>query len=180
MDDATPQRLVIGRVETPVGAALVATDENDVLRALFFEDFEGRLQRSVRLHYGAIAIEAGSIPSDVGRALHAYFEGDAGALTGLRWATGGTTFQRTVWRALTDIPFGGTLSYGALAAKIGMPKAVRAVGLANGANPISVIVPCHRVVGSDGSLTGYGGGLHRKRWLLTHEGALPSEAPRLL
>ena len=83
-----------------------------------------------------------------------------------------------VWRALTDIAAGETLSYGALAHRIGKSSAVRAVGLANGANPVSVVVPCHRVIGSDGSLTGYGGGLERKRWLLQHEGALrASELP---
>ena len=81
----------------------------------------------------------------------------------------GTDFQRAVWRALVAIPYARTLSYGAVAAAIGNPKGVRAVGLANGRNPISIIVPCHRVVGSDGSLTGYGGGIARKQWLLAHE-----------
>ena len=89
-----------------------------------------------------------------------------------RWQ--GTTFQHLVWDALTRIPVGETVSYGELADRIGKASAVRAVGLANGANPISVVVPCHRVIGSDGSLTGYGGGLPRKRWLLRHEGALPA------
>ena len=81
----------------------------------------------------------------------------------------GTPFQNRVWKALRKIPIGTTTSYGALAKKIGEPKAVRAVGLANGSNPIGVVVPCHRVIGSDGSLTGYGGGLPRKKWLLDHE-----------
>ena len=84
---------------------------------------------------------------------------------------GGTDFQRSVWDALRTIPAGETLSYAALAERVGRPTAVRAVGLANGTNPIAVIVPCHRVIGSDSSLTGYGGGLDRKRWLLEHEGA---------
>src|SRR6185437_637184 len=86
-------------------------------------------------------------------------------------ATAGTAFQREVWRALRDIPAGQTISYGELARRIGRPAAVRAVGLANGANPIGVVVPCHRVIGANGSLTGYGGGLHRKEWLLAHERA---------
>ena len=87
-------------------------------------------------------------------------------------------FQREVWAALRAIPVGATTSYGRLAAAIGRPKAVRAVGLANGSNPIGIVVPCHRVIGADASLTGYGGGLERKRWLLEHEGVhLP--APRL-
>jgi methylated-DNA-[protein]-cysteine S-methyltransferase len=81
----------------------------------------------------------------------------------------GTAFQKLVWRALVDIPYGETASYGKTAAAIGEPRAARAVGLANGQNPISIVVPCHRVVGADGSLTGYGGGLDAKRWLLSHE-----------
>ena len=83
----------------------------------------------------------------------------------------GTPFQKTVWRALREIPCGQAISYSELARRIGRPAAVRAVGLANGLNPISVIVPCHRVIGANGTLTGYGGGLERKRWLLSHEGA---------
>ncbi len=82
----------------------------------------------------------------------------------------GTPFQTRVWTALADIPFGDTISYGELARRVGNPAASRAVGLANGRNPLSILVPCHRVIGANGTLTGYGGGLERKRWLLTHEG----------
>ncbi len=85
--------------------------------------------------------------------------------------TSGTVFQQAVWQALRSIPPGTTLSYGALAKKLGRPKAVRAVGTANGANPVGIAIPCHRVIGMDGSMTGYGGGLERKRWLLAHENA---------
>ena len=99
------------------------------------------------------------------------FEGDVECLAAVEWRTAGTPFQRSVWAALTTIAPGKTLSYSALAANLGYPQSVRAVGLANGANPISVVVPCHRVIGADGSLTGYGGGIERKRWLLNHEGA---------
>ena len=88
----------------------------------------------------------------------------------IAWRTSGTPFQRKVWTALAKIPLGSTLSYGALAAKLGSPRAMRAVGHANGANPISVVVPCHRLIGANGSLVKYGGGLERKRWLLRHEG----------
>jgi methylated-DNA-[protein]-cysteine S-methyltransferase len=102
--------------------------------------------------------------------LSAYFAGHVESIDTLAIATGGTTFQRRVWSALRAIPAGRTVSYQALAAAIGHPRAVRAVGAANGANPIGIVVPCHRVVGTDGSLTGYGGGLDRKRWLLSHEG----------
>ena len=86
-----------------------------------------------------------------------------------RWRRRGTDFQRTVWRALLDVPFGTTTTYGELARRIGSPRAPRAVGLANGHNPIGIIVPCHRIIGANGSLTGYGGGIERKRWLLAHE-----------
>ena len=82
----------------------------------------------------------------------------------------GTEFQQRVWNVLREIPYGQTWSYGALARRVGNPNASRAVGLANGRNPLSILVPCHRVIGADGSLTGYGGGLERKRWLLAHEG----------
>jgi methylated-DNA-[protein]-cysteine S-methyltransferase len=105
------------------------------------------------------------------RSLQAYFEGDLDAVTCLPTATNGTDFQRTVWDALRRIPVGHTISYGALAVQIGRPTAMRAVGLANGANPIAIVIPCHRVIGANASLTGYGGGLDRKRWLLQHESA---------
>ena len=92
-------------------------------------------------------------------------------LAAIEWRVAGTPFQQKVWNALPKIPAGTTLSYGALAAKLKMPKAVRAVGHANGSNPISVVLPCHRLIGANGSLVKYGGGLQRKRWLLQHEGA---------
>ena len=113
----------------------------------------------------------GCAPDAIRSGLETYFAGDLGALTKIRWRTGGTAFQRSVWTALCTIPVGETVSYRRLAERIGKPKAMRAVGLANGANPIGIVVPCHRVIGSDGSLTGYGGGLDRKQWLLSHEGA---------
>lgn len=88
----------------------------------------------------------------------------------------GTEFQRRVWAALCEIPYGETISYGELARWVGNPKASRAVGLANGRNPLAIVVPCHRVIGADGSLTGYGGGLERKVWLLEHEASHPPGA----
>ncbi|MBU1538324.1 MAG: methylated-DNA--[protein]-cysteine S-methyltransferase [Alphaproteobacteria bacterium] len=117
---------------------------------------------------GAVVVE-GRAPDRVRRAVEGWFGGDLTALDGLTVKTGGTAFQRTVWAALRDIPAGETRSYGQLAAAIGSPRAVRAAGLANGQNPIAVIVPCHRVIGANGTLTGYAGGLERKRWLLDHE-----------
>jgi len=105
---------------------------------------------------------------DVVEQLRAYFAGELTTFN-VEMETGGTSFQRRVWAALQDIPYGATTTYGRLAAELGDPKALRAVGLANGRNPISIIIPCHRVIGADGSLTGYGGGLSRKQWLLAHE-----------
>jgi methylated-DNA-[protein]-cysteine S-methyltransferase len=102
--------------------------------------------------------------------MRAYFKGDIAAIDNLPVETAGTPFQTSVWRALRRIRGGKTISYAELARRIGKPRAVRAAGLANGQNPISIVVPCHRVIGSDGSLTGYGGGLPRKKWLLEHEG----------
>lgn len=100
--------------------------------------------------------------------LAAYFAGELRTFD-LRLAPAGTQFQQAVWQALLAVPFGATESYGALARRIDAPKAARAVGLANARNPIPIVIPCHRVIGADGSLTGYGGGIERKRWLLGHE-----------
>lgn len=106
--------------------------------------------------------------SRAAKQLTEYFAGEREAFD-LPLAPRGTDFQRDVWKALERIPFGKTVSYAHIAKQIGRPAAVRAVGAANGSNPISLIIPCHRVIGADGSLTGYGGGLPRKRWLLAHE-----------
>ena len=108
----------------------------------------------------------------VADALRRYFGGDLAALDAVPAELNGTPFQKAVWQALRRIPPGTTISYGELARRIGQPTSVRAVGAANGANPVAVIVPCHRVIGSNGTLTGYGGGLDRKRWLLAHEGVV--------
>jgi len=113
---------------------------------------------------------------DVTGTLKRYFSGEVAALDAIPVELNGTPFQKQVWQALRRIPPGTTISYGQLAKRIGEAAAVRAVGAANGANPVAVIVPCHRVIGSNGKLTGYGGGLDRKRWLLAHEGV---EGPSL-
>ena len=117
-----------------------------------------------------VELQSGPISSVVRDALHAYLEGKLDAIDTIPVETGGTVFQRAVWQELRRIPPGTTMSYSVIGASTD-PKAVRAVGHANGANPICIVVPCHRLIGSDGSLTGYGGGLPRKRWLLNHEGA---------
>jgi methylated-DNA-[protein]-cysteine S-methyltransferase len=161
------------RLPTPTGVIVLLTDAEGRIRALDWDDHEERMQRLLRLHYGpgGVALSEDGPPSAARAALEAYFAGDIHALDDLEVETAGTPFQRAVWAALRRIPAGETLTYGALAAEIGKPSAVRAVGLANGSNPVGVVVPCHRVIGADGSLTGYGGGLPRKRWLLQHEGA---------
>jgi methylated-DNA-[protein]-cysteine S-methyltransferase len=170
IDVAGPNCLFLDTTESPLGPVLTVTDEHGVLRLLSFADGEGDLRRLLRLHYGVIALEPGDAPGSLRADLAAYFDGDMDALGRIPWGTGGTPFQRSVWTALAEIPAGTTMTYGALAARIGAPRAVRAVGHANGANPISMVVPCHRLIGANGALTGYGGGLDRKRWLLEHEG----------
>jgi O-6-methylguanine DNA methyltransferase len=161
----------VGRVPSPLGSLFVVHDSDGHLRALDFPDYEERLHRLLRLHYGACEPAPGPAPGVTVLALDAFFAGELEAIDTLSVQTGGTEFQRRVWAALRRIPAGTTTSYRQLAAAIGRPDAVRAVGLANGANPIAIVVPCHRVIGADGSLTGYGGGLERKRWLLAHERA---------
>jgi len=123
----------------------------------------------LRRHYGKVELRERTAPSPARRAVEAYMAGDLRALDEIEVATGGTEFQRQVWAALQDIPYGQTVTYGQLAARLGRPAASRAVGLANGRNPVSIVVPCHRVLGADGSLTGYGGGLAAKRFLLDLE-----------
>jgi methylated-DNA-[protein]-cysteine S-methyltransferase len=158
--------LLLDHIPSPLGTILLVHDEA-ALRALDFHDYEPRMHRLLRLHYGSYQLTPGS--SEIGRNIQGYFEGDVTALDDVPVRTGGTVFQRRIWATLRDIPPGTTTSYGRLAAQIGNPKASRAVGMANGANPVAIVVPCHRVVGANASLTGYGGGLPRKRWLIDHE-----------
>ena len=166
-----PESLRLDRRQTPVGEALIVTDETGALRAFDFADYEPRMRRLMARHYPGQDIVAGAAPKSLALAVDAYFQGELDALSGLAWKTNGTAFQRRVWAGLCTIPPGATLSYQGLAAKVGSPKGMRAVGLANGSNPVAVVVPCHRVIGASGRLTGYGGGLERKAWLLRHEGA---------
>lgn len=165
-----PERFGLDRLATPIGIALLVTDADGALRALDWNDYEHRMRELLRLHHGAVDLVDRPAPTAMKVALSDYFEGDLGQLSSIEWRIAGTPFQQKVWTALAKIPAGTTMSYGALAAKIDMPKAIRAVGHANGSNPISVVLPCHRLIGADGSLVKYGGGLERKRWLLRHEG----------
>ncbi len=166
-----PLQLIIDRIKTPIGEMLVVADHNGNLRAVDWADYEPRMMRLLTRHYGAngFKLEPRKNPHGFADAINRYFDGDLSALDSLPVKTAGTPFQCAVWGALRDIPFGTTVSYAGLAQKIGKPTAMRAVGLANGSNPVGVIVPCHRVIGANGSLTGYGGGIDRKRWLLDHE-----------
>jgi len=164
--------LFVDRHSTPIGDMLIAADRAGNLRATFWTDHEEEPRLVLERSYSRmrIELEMAANPHGLTSAIAAYFAGDLHAIDTLPVETAGTPFQRDVWRALRLIPCGTTISYGELARRIGRPAAVRAVGLANGANPVGVVVPCHRVIGSNGSLTGYGGGIERKRWLLRHEG----------
>jgi len=167
---AKPQTFRLDRLTTPIGTALLVTDDDGLLRALDWDDYEARMLELLRLHYGAVSLKEARAPGELRTALSDYFKGDLDRLASIKWRVAGTPFQQKVWTALPKIPAGTTMSYGALAAKLKVPNAMRAVGHANGSNPISVVVPCHRLIGANGSLVNYGGGLERKRWLLRHEG----------
>ena len=175
MTATQPDHLILDTIPAPIGAVLIAVDQDGVLRAVDFWADEPRLRTQLKRQYGGVTVETGQAPAPLRRAFEDYFAGDIRALERVPVATAGTGFQRKVWAALQRIPAGETRSYGQLAAEIGEPDAARAVGLANGQNPIAIVIPCHRVIGADGSLTGFGGGLPRKRWLLTHEGAAYKE-----
>jgi methylated-DNA-[protein]-cysteine S-methyltransferase len=164
----TTEPVIVDRIETPAGTLVVAARGDSVVACGFEDHWDGLRDRVAARFPGAEWIEERSAASS---AVARYVAGELTALDDLAVDTGGTEFQRSVWAALRTIPIGQTWSYGKLAAEVGRSGAMRAVGSANGANPVSVIVPCHRVVRSDGSLGGYGGGLDRKSWLLAHEGA---------
>jgi methylated-DNA-[protein]-cysteine S-methyltransferase len=156
-------------LDSPVGPVHLATDGR-ALCALELGAPEARLLPLLRARFGAaVSLRDARDPLGLTGRARAWFGGDLAAFDGVAVDGGGTPFQRRVWAALRRIPAGETTTYGALAAALGAPGAARAVGLACGRNPIAIVVPCHRVVGADGRLTGYAGGLERKRWLLEHE-----------
>jgi len=157
------------RLTTPLGELLVVQDANCAIRAIEWAMCAERLTRHLARHHPAMSLAAGDGRGTVLASLADYFAGELRAIDSLTVTASGTPFQHRVWQALRAIPCGTTLSYGALARQLGLPAAARAVGAANGANPVSVVQPCHRLVGHDGQLTGYAGGLTRKRWLLEHE-----------
>ena len=158
---------------TPLGPlALFAQEEQLVGLTLDGRhDTDNDVVRHLRRHLGPFTTRTHGDAAGAAARLERFFAGDLGMLDAQPVRLYGTPFQCEIWRALRCIPAGVTWSYAQLAAAVGRPSAVRAAGAANGANPVSIFVPCHRVIGSDGSLWGYGGGLQRKEWLLRHEGA---------
>ena len=164
-------RLLSDHVPSALGTLMIVVLDGR-LCAVDFADCRPRMVASIESRYGTIDLQPTTDPFGISTRILAYLMGDLRAIDTLAVETGGTPFQREVWSALRAIPPGTTVTYAELARKVGRPAATRAVGTINGRNPIAIVVPCHRVVGADGSLTGYAGGLWRKRWLLTHEGAL--------
>lgn len=161
----------IETVLTPHCGFTIAMRDGAVCAAQFGND-KGGIENILARRFGGLRLVADESCGAAASAVRRYFDGDPQALEGITVDLTGTDFQMRVWRALMAIPVGETRSYGEIAASIDAPKAFRAVGLANNRNPVALIVPCHRVIGADGSLTGYAGGLQLKEWLLAHEGAL--------
>jgi methylated-DNA-[protein]-cysteine S-methyltransferase len=162
--------LLIDEIQSPLGRIAIAARAG---RLCALEFGRARLSRQLDARYPDLPQRRTRNPFGLTVKLRAYLAGDLAAVDHIAVETGGTRFQQRVWRALRRIPAGHTMSYGALARALGVGAAARAVGAANGRNPISLVVPCHRLIGGDAALTGYGGGLWRKRWLLCHEGAAP-------
>ena len=166
--------LLEDKIATPLGPLWILCDEQFRLRAVEWEEHSDRMVELLELHYRAEGYErvASSNPNGLSALMKQYFDGDLSIIDNLPSETGGTPFQREVWKALRTIPCGQVMHYGQLAETLGRPGAARAVGAANGSNPVSVVVPCHRVIGRNGTMTGYAGGVQRKEWLLRHEGYL--------
>lgn len=163
--------ILSSRIDTPIGPLVLLAREG-ILLMLEFADAGTRIEREMKARFGSVENQRTEDPFGLTSRINAYFAGQLSAIDGIETDGGGTAFQRRVWAELRRIPASVTISYGELARRLGDVKATRAVGLANGRNPIAIVVPCHRVIGANGSLTGYGGGVDRKRWLLVHEGAL--------
>jgi len=154
--------------ESPVGRLTLAV-RGGRLCALDFAENWPRRRAALERRFGRVELRAAADPAGLVTRLARYFAGDMQALAAIAVDPGGTPFQRRVWDALRRIPPGRTASYGELARDVGAAGAARAVGAANRTNPVAIVIPCHRVIGADGRLTGYAGGLGRKRWLLDHE-----------
>jgi methylated-DNA-[protein]-cysteine S-methyltransferase len=161
--------LLIDKFDSALGKILLVSD-GERLCALDYADYEDRMLTLLRRHYPIFQLRETIDPQGFSSVISAYLAGDTTCINRIPVNTGGTAFQQQVWSALRAIPPGTILTYGELAVKLGKPTAYRAVGMTNALNPIAIVVPCHRLVGANGSLTGYAGGLERKRWLLQHEG----------
>jgi methylated-DNA-[protein]-cysteine S-methyltransferase len=159
------------RFLSPIGEIIIVLDAGR-LCALDFVGGEARMMQLLQRRHGDVDLIEAREQRDISRYIDAYFAGDYRSLDAIPVELGGTPFQRQVWAALRAIPPRTTMTYGALAAQIGKPRAYRAVGMCNALNPVSIVVPCHRLIGANAALTGYGGGLDRKRWLLRHEGVV--------
>src|SRR5262245_53265961 len=159
-------------VSSAIGPIVIAVRDGRLV-SLDFGDCRERMRALLTARYGRARLERAPDPDGISGRIEAYLSGELGAVDDIAVESGGTPFQRDVWTALRGVPAGTTVTYAQLARTLGRPAALRAVGGANARNPVAIVIPCHRMVGSDGSLTGYGGGLSRKRWLLDHEGALP-------
>ncbi len=156
-------------IDTPIESLTLATRNGRVCLLHFGAD-DASVRATLQRWYPTESVQESSGPGVVADTLGRYFDGDLEAIDRIPVEMNGTPFQKRVWDALRQVPAGKTATYAEIAVLVGSPAAVRAVGAANGANPVAVIVPCHRIIGSNGTLTGYGGGLHRKEWLLRHEG----------
>src|SRR5581483_3580429 len=165
------KELQLDALDSPIGTVLIVVDD-ERLCALDFADCEQRMMTLLQRRYGPVHLIQTTDPAGFSSRIHAYFAGDYQSLDSIPISIGGTDFQQQVWTALRTIRPGTTTSYRELAAKLEKPTAYRAVGAANALNPIGIVLPCHRVIGADASLTGYAGGLARKQWLLQHEGVL--------
>ncbi len=167
--------LFFDRMETPLGDIVLSFDKAGKIYSLDWKNPGRSATHSAERYYKNLQLEHQALPPKISNALHAYFDGDLKTIEGLAIHLDGTPFQNSVWRALCEIPVGEVCSYVDIAKKLNNPGAMRAVGMANNANPISIIVPCHRVIGADGKMVGYGSGVDRKKWLLRHEGYLDQQ-----
>jgi methylated-DNA-[protein]-cysteine S-methyltransferase len=170
--------LRIDHVESPIGTIALVATEDGKLCALDFTDRAEIMERRLEARFGEVALREAHDPGGHASRLHAYLEGELDALDTADVDAGGTPFQQRVWQALRNVPVGATRSYAEIAQEIGQPGAARAVGTANGRNPIALAIPCHRIITQSNTLGGYAGGLERKRWLLAHEGAWQAGAAR--
>jgi len=161
--------LLIDRINCELGQILLISDGH-ALCALDFAGYESRMMPLLEKRFGSIRLVETLNPQGFSDCLRSYLTGNLQSLDDIPVNTGGTPFQQQVWSALRTIPPGTVITYADLAQRVGKPTAYRAVGMANGQNPVAIALPCHRVIGANAKLTGYAGGLERKRWLLKHEG----------